>query len=139
VIARPVPDQCDVLPFGNRLRQAVEKLLRGVGVDVRGDQALGLAGGRTNRGEDLQVLEPALFGRPRPRTFVGPDRRQRALLAEAGFVLEPDFDLLAGLLGLDLRDDLGGFFLNASCAAGSASGCWGRGRNTVKPSLCSRL
>jgi hypothetical protein len=139
VIASAVPDQRDVLRRINGLRQTVEELLRGVGVGVRGDQALGLAGGRTNRGEDLQALEAALLRRPRPRTFVGPDRRQRALLAEAGFVLEPDFDLLAGLPGGDFRDDLGGFFLNASCAAGSASGCWGRGRSTVKPSLCSRL
>jgi hypothetical protein len=139
VVARSIPDQGDVLPLGNCLREPVEELLRGVGVDVLGDQALGPAGGRTDGGEDVQALEPALLRRPRPRAFVRPDRRQRALLAEAGFILEPDFDLLAGLPGLDFRDDRGGFFLNASCAAGSASGCWGRGRSTEKPSLCSRL
>jgi len=139
VVACSIPDQRDVFALGNRLRQPVEELLRGVGVDVLGNQTFRPAGGRTNRGEDLQALEAALLRRPRPRTFVGPDRCQRALLAEAGFVLEPDFDLLSGLPGLDFRDDLGSFFLKASCAAGSASGCWGRGRSTVKPSLCSRL
>jgi hypothetical protein len=139
VIARPVPDQRDVLVRGNGLREAVEELLRGVGVDVFGDQTLGLAGCRTDRREDVQTFEPALLRSPWPRTFVGPDRRQRAFLAEAGFVFEPDFNLFFGVPGGDFRDDLSRFFLNASCASGSASGCCGRGRSTAKPSLCSRL
>jgi hypothetical protein len=139
VVAGPVPDQGDVLRRIDGLRQPVEELLRRVGVDVLGDQSLGLAGGGTDRREDVQALEPALLGRPRPRPLVRPDRRQRAFLAEAGFIFEPDFDWPVGMPGGDVGDDLGRFFLNASCAAGSASGCWGRGRNTVKPSLCSRL
>jgi hypothetical protein len=138
VIAGPVPEHGHVLRRVHGLRQPVEELLRGVGVDVLGDQPLGLAGGGADRGEDVQTLEPALLGRPRPRTAFGPDRGQRALLAEAGFILEPDFDVLLGVPGGDFGDDLGGFFLNSSCVAGSASGCWGRGRNTVKPSLCSK-
>lgn len=123
VIARAVPDQRDVLRWLNRLRESVEELLRGVGIDVLGDQALGLAGGGTDRREDVQTFEPALLRGPRPRTLVRPNRRQRALLAEAGFVFEPDFDLVLGMPGGDFRDDLGGFFLKASCASGSASGC----------------
>jgi hypothetical protein len=42
------------------------------------------------------------------------------LLAEASLVLEPDLDLLAGMLLGDLLDLLQGLFLKASWAAGSA-------------------
>jgi hypothetical protein len=49
--------------------------------------------------------------------------RQRALLADAGFILEPDLDRLARRLR---RDDLGyagaEVFLKASCAAPSFFG-----------------
>lgn len=122
-----------------RRAQQVEELLRRVGVDVLGEQSLGPAARRADGREQVQALEPALLGGPRPRTPIRPDGRQRALLAEAGFVFEPDFERLAGVIGRDLAEDFREFFSNSAAAAGSASGCWGRGWSTEKPSLCRRL
>ena len=60
-------------------------------------------------------------------SLFGPDVRQGALLADAGLILEPDFDgLCLGCLWEGFAHDLGEVFLKASCSAGSASGCCGR-------------
>lgn len=75
VIACSVPDQCDMLVRRDGFGQPVEELLRGIRVDMLSDQALGLAGARTDCREDVQTLEPALLRSPRPRTLVRPDGR----------------------------------------------------------------
>ena len=53
-------------------------------------------------------------------TAFGPASRDFVLLADAGFVLEPQFERLAGGRR-DIREDIGDFFLNASTAASSCS------------------
>ena len=56
-----------------------------------------------------------------------PDPRQRALLADAGFVLKPDFEGFGlGLLGKAFEDKLEEVFFKASWASGSLFGCCGR-------------
>ena len=99
----------------------------GLGVECGGEQADGLAGLGTGGAQDVEVLVAGLFDRRRTRTSSGPLAAQRALLAEAGLVLEPELDPLAGMLGGGLRHKFGRFFLNASIAAGSFFSCRGRG------------
>lgn len=54
---------------------------------------------------------------------LGPDVGERALLADAGLVLEPDLDrLVARRRRQDGRYEVGEVFLNASCAARSRCG-----------------
>ena len=71
--------------------------------------------------------EPPVAPDMRTRAALGPDAGQRALLANTGFILKPDFDRPAGKL---LRDCGAGqfseVFLKASCASRSLCGCTGR-------------
>jgi hypothetical protein len=61
--------------------------------------------------------------RRRTAAAPGPLIRQRAFLADAGFVLEPDLDLLAGRFERQDRGYEGWeVFLKASCAAASFLG-----------------
>lgn len=134
-----VPDEGDVGAGGDRRGELVEEGLHDRGVEAVGDEALGAAGLRADDGEDVEVLEPALLRGGRPGVGVGPDGGQRALLAEAGFVREPDFDGAARVGDDDFRDRVREFFLNTACFAASAFGCCGRGRSTETPIACSRL
>jgi hypothetical protein len=138
VVAGVVPDQGDVSAGRDRGGELVEERLDDGRVESLGDEALGPAGGRTDGGEDVETFEPALFRGGRPGPGVGPDGGQRPLLAEPGLVLEPDLDGLAGVGGCEGGDRVGRFFRNASCAAGSAVGCFGRGRRQEKPRAWSR-
>ena len=49
------------------------------------------------------------------------------MLAETCFVFVEDLQPAVGMLRLDLCEPVTKFFLNSSCAAGSAGGCCGRG------------
>lgn len=139
VVAGVVPEEGDVGAGGNRRRELIEEELHDRRVEPVGDQALGPAGLRADDGEDVEALEPALFRGGRAGSGVGPDGGQRALLAEPALVFEPDFDGLAGVGDGDRREGVREFFLNASCLAASAFGCFGRGRSTENPSVCNRL
>ena len=78
--------------------------------------------------------------RPGPGAAARPHPGQRALLADAGLILEPDLDrLAAGVLGQRLAYQIGEAFLNASCAASSAFGCRGLTETRLKPSRRSTL
>ncbi len=69
-----------------------------------------------------------------------PQIGQRALLADARLILEPDLNRLASRLR---RQDLGyvggEVFLKASCASASFFGWYGRGCNRVSPIRRSSL
>ena len=55
---------------------------------------------RTDRAEQVGPGVAAVAGRPGPGAAPRPDPGQRALLADAGLILEPDLDrLAAGVLG----------------------------------------
>ena len=139
VVAGVVPDEGDVSAGGDRRGELVEEDLHDRGVEPVGDETFSPAGLRADDGEDVETLEAALFRGGWSGAGVGPNGGQRALLAEPGFVLEPDFDGLARVGGRDLREDGGEFFLNASCVTMSAFGCFGRGRSTENPNACNRL
>jgi len=89
--------------------------------------------GRANGAEQVGPLVAGVARRGRPAALGRPDAGQRALLADAGFVLEPDFQWLApGLLGEGLGYDVGEVFLNASCASGSRLGGVGPDRQAAE-------
>lgn len=57
--------------------------------------------------EDIGPFVAQIARRARPRSPLRPNPRQRALLTNAGFVLEPDLQrLAAGVLGQNGRDRL---------------------------------
>lgn len=78
-----------------------------IGVDCRREHGGGFAGDRVDRAEQIAPFVFSLFDDGRARPLLGPDVGQRALLAEACFVLEPDFDLLLRMLFLHLPDKRG--------------------------------
>ena len=95
---------------------------------MRADQAAGVAGLRAHGAEDVQIVVLGLADRPRPRADFGPYAADGAVLAEAGFVLIVDQQAFVGVGRFELIQTFGQFFfLNASIAAGSVSGCEGRG------------
>ena len=98
---------------------------RGVGIgqhQAGGDAALG-----ADRAEEVGPLVSGVPRRARPGAAFRPDPCQRALLADARLVLEPDLERLArGVFGERRRYRVAEVFLNASWAAGSALGWRGR-------------
>ncbi len=96
------------------------------GVGVRQDESGGCAPCRTDRPEDIGPFVPLIARRARPRSLLRPNPRQRALLTDARFILEPDFQWLAtGVLGKDGGDRRGEIFLKAAWVCGSLLGCCG--------------
>ena len=82
---------------------------------------------RADGAEDIGPFVSLITRRARARSAFCPDAGQCALLPNAGFVLEPDFERLAfGALGELFRERRGEVFLKASCAASSLFGCCGR-------------
>lgn len=99
----------------------------GFGVGGRQDERRRGAALRTDGAKDVGPLVALVVRRARPRSAPGPNARQRALLADTRFILEPDFErLAAGMVGQFRRDRGGEVFLKASCASSSASGWRGR-------------
>ena len=79
--------------------------------------------GRAQRAEQINGVPPVVPHRARPRAGGRPDVFKAALLAHAGFVLEPDLDGLAGSVrGQDVFQQSGEVFLKASSASGSFCG-----------------
>ena len=79
--------------------------------------------GRAQRAEQVNGVPPIVPHRARPRAGGRPDVFKAALLAHAGFVLEPDLDGLAGSVrGQDVFQQSGEVFLKASSASGSFCG-----------------
>jgi len=99
----------------------------GFAVGDRKDKGCGDAALRANGAKDVRpfvtLIARSAWAGPAP----GPDAGQCALLANARFVLEPDFDrLVLGALREPCGEPLGEVFLNASWAPSSLSGWRGR-------------
>src|ERR1700747_76757 len=95
---------------------------------------------RADGAEQVGPGEPPVALDPRTRAALGPDAGQRALLANAGFILKPDFDRPAGKLPRDRgAGQPGEVFLKASCASRSLCGCRGRTDMLLKFSFFSSL
>jgi len=88
-------------------------------VEMRSQQAHGLAGGRAGRAQDIEIVVAGLPDGGRAAAGSGPLACERALLAEACFILEPDFEALVRMRRRDFFDQRDGTFLKAATAAGS--------------------
>jgi len=78
-------------------------LVHGVDIDNRHDRAAPVPACRADGAEQVGPGEPPVAPDARTRAALGPDAGQRALLANAGFILEPDFDRPVGKLPAGLR------------------------------------
>lgn len=89
-----------------------------VGVAVWHDQAGALALGRADRPEDVGPPGALVVGGPRPGSAPRPSPGDPVLLADAGFVLPPQFYLNAGReRGTDLVQFGRKFFLKSAIAS----------------------
>ena len=113
--------------------------LHGVGVGIGQCKRRARAARRTDRTEEIGILV-ALVGRlARPRAAAGPLPHDAVLLADPGFILEPDFYRLvfrhAGQMGAQRACEV---FLNSSMIrAESCAGWRGRALTWLKP-ICFR-
>jgi len=123
VIAGAIEDESGVATCRHLAADSSEMQRHGLGVRGRHDQARCDATLRTGRAEQVGPVVALVVRRAGPRSTLGPDAGQRALLADPGFILEPDFDRLAfGAVGDLRRDCRGEVFLNVSWASSSAFG-----------------
>ncbi len=98
----------------------VEMRLHGRRVGEGHHEAGALAEPRADRPEDVGPSGALVVRGSGPRSAPGPAAGQLVLLADPGFVLEPDLDTLAaGMPGSNLRHLGGEVFLNASITSGS--------------------
>src|SRR5208337_3074567 len=98
-----------------------------LGVGGRHDEGGRGAPLRADGAEEIGPLIALVARGSGARSALRPDPGQRALLADARFILEPDFKRLAlGFVGKPLQNLGGEVFLNASWASSSASRWRGR-------------
>src|SRR5205823_13741753 len=118
-----VADQYRVRTGRHLCADLLQVLVHGFGVDERHDDRGAGAARRTDRAEQISGIMAVVAYHRRARADRGPDVGDRALLADAGFVLEPDLDRLADRRRRQrLGYQLGEVFLNASWAAVSCFG-----------------
>ena len=91
-----------------------------LGVTGRQDEAGSLAERGTDGAEDIGRGGSLVLQGKLSRPTFRPASRDLVLLTDPGFVLEPDFERLAGGFG-DRRQDVWDFFLKAATAASSCS------------------
>ena len=101
----------------------IEEDPHGGGVDGGQDQRDVLAGGGTNRGEDVGPLVAELLDAGRPLAAPPPAMADPALVADPRLVLEPQLDPFVGMVVGDFGYACGKPpFLKASCASASRFG-----------------
>lgn len=121
VIAGAIPDQDGLYAGRNRGREHAEKGVDCIGVEIRRQDAFGLAGRGTGSSHHVEITILRLPHRVGTRTTFRPDACQRPLLAESRLVLEEDLELLVRVRLADGGELLGQFtFLKSACRAGSA-------------------
>jgi len=116
----------------------VELHCLGIGEGQR--QASADAPGRADRPEEIGTLVALVRRLARPRAAPGPLPDEAILLADAGFVLEPDLDGLAAGYPADMGFERAReVFLNAWMTSPSCFGCCGRALICEKPSVFNSL
>src|SRR6266851_3666117 len=104
------------------------------GVAAWQDKAGGAPPGRADRAEDIGRAGALVVRRGGPRAAPRPEPGDLVLLADPGFILEPDLYRLARRVALgDLVEAGGEVFLNASRASVSWAWCRGRADKRRKP------
>lgn len=113
--------------FGDVARDLVKMKLHHVGVGIRQSERGSDAPRRTNGAEQIGVFVALVGGLSGPRSASRPLSDEAVLLADPGFVLEPDFDWRrlrdAFEMGLQRAREV---FLNASTIRSSCAGWRGR-------------
>ena len=121
----PIHEQNGVSAGLDGKRDLLEVQRHGLGVAGREDETGRLAERGTNGAEDIGRGGSLILQGKRARAAFGPASRNLVLLADAGFVLEPQFKGLAAG-GRDIGQEGWNFFLKATTAASSCA--WWRGR-----------
>ena len=118
---------------GNGAADLAQMEVHGLAVSVRQDESGtdGTLGADST--EQVGPFVSAVARGPGSRADTSPDAGERALLSDAGLVLEPDLDrLVVGVVGQRLGYQGCEVFLKASWAASSACGWRGRTDRRVK-------
>ena len=87
-----IEQQDGVGALGDVARDFVEVKLHHVGVGIGKRQSRSDAARRADRAEQIGVVVALVGGLSGPRSTPGPLADEAVLLADPGFVLEPDFD-----------------------------------------------
>ena len=118
-----IEQQHGVRALGDVARDLVEVELHRFGVGEGQRERRALAARRADRAEEIGVLVALIGGLARPRSAPRPLPDEAVLLADAGLVLEPDFDRRSrrqiGQMRLQRRGEV---FLNASTISPSCAG-----------------
>ena len=127
VPAGTVEDEDGMGAGGDGAGDLGEVVVHRAGIGEGHDEARGDAAAGTDRAEDVGPPIAGVARRTWARAALRPDPGERALLAYARLVLEPDLERFAPCsLGDRGGDRLGEVFLKASCASGSVFGWRGR-------------
>ena len=118
-----IPDHHDMHIIVDLLDQLIEENIDDIRIQVRADEAGGLAGLWTSSAQHIHPVVARLFYRARPSAFGSPDPCDGTLLAKASFILVPDLDTFVRVLDFDRFDLFYNVFLKSSCACGSAISC----------------
>ena len=118
-----VADQQAMRAGGNLGAAFGEMLIHRLDVHPRHDDRCTDATCRANRAEDVNRIMAIVAHHRRARSDRCPDIFNRTFLADPGFVLEPDFNRLAGHPGRqNIQAQAREVFLKAACAARSFFG-----------------
>ena len=131
-----IEQQDGVCALGDVARDLVEVKLHHVGVGVGQRQSRSDTASRTDRAEQIGIVVALVGGLSGPRSTPRPLANETVLLADAGLVLEPDFDRgrlgEAFEMGLQRAREV---FLKASTIRSSCAGCRGLALTWEKPSF----
>ena len=138
-----IEEQYGVAALRHLAADLLEMQVHRLGVGIRQDQGRADIPKRTDGAKYVGPFA-SLIARPGwTAAALGPNASQCALLADAGFVLPPEFNrFFARMLGDRGFDQIGEVFLCASCAAGSCCGWRGstdKRRNPSRRSIAPTL
>lgn len=140
MLSGPVHDEHGMCTLFDMPADLVDMELHGLGVGEGQSQSCTNAAGRADRAEQVGALISLVGGLPRACAAGCPLPHDAVLLADAGFILEPQFYLRARRQVAKMRlQRAWPVFLNAAMISASCAGCCGRALMWLKPSLCSSL
>src|SRR5215211_7535679 len=135
-----VEQQDAMRPSRYGARDLVQVELHGFGVGVGQREGRAGAARRTDSPEQVGAVVALIGGLAGSRAAPGPLPHDPVLLADAGLVLEPDFDRFAlrevGEMGPQRGREV---FLNSATTRSSCAGWRGRALMWLKPSWCKIL
>ncbi len=133
--ACPIHDDDPMGAWGDGRADLFKMLLHGFGIGIWCHQRRALVSDRTDRAKDTGALIALIGNLTWPGSFWSPLINLSVLLANACFILEPQFNrLIRGDALQGVRQDFGEVFLNAAIVAGSCLRCCGRALTWEKPS-----